>query len=149
MTLSHDLLVRTLFLELFIIFGASTIILGLFSTMLLPALILVVPSLLIATYWIVWELRRKKRRLRLCQVTRAEVLTRGTAPLGMAGSLISIDYVYYLVEICCGDLRVRYIDFEERRVGETLVVLLDHKNRVLAVAPLSRPPRIEILKKLG
>jgi hypothetical protein len=149
MTLSHDLLVRTLFLELFTIFGASTIILGLFSTMLLPALILVVPSFLIAVYWIVWELRRKKRRLRLCQVARVEVLTRGAAPLGVAGSLISIDYVYYLVEICCGEFRDRYIDFEERRVGETLVVLLDYKNRVVAVAPLSRPPRIEILKKLG
>jgi len=149
MALSHDLLVRTLFLELFIIFAASTTILGLFSTMLLPALILIIPSSLIAIHWIMWELKRKKRRLKLCQVTRVEVYTRSAIPLGIAGSLVSIDYMYYLVEISCRELKVTYIDFEERRIGENLVVLLDHRNRVIAVAPLGSPPRLEILKKLG
>jgi len=149
MLLSRDLFLRTLFLELFLIFGSSAIILGIFSTNLLPALILVIPSSLIAIHWVTWEFKRKKRRLRICQVTRVEALTRSTPPLGTSGSLISIDYMYYLVEISCKGFKVKYTDFEERRIGETLVILLDHKNRVMAVAPLSKPPRLEILKRLG
>ncbi|MEM3808101.1 MAG: hypothetical protein QW413_05880, partial [Nitrososphaerota archaeon] len=111
-------------------------------------LILIAASTLIGLWWVGWELKRKKRRLSVCRVINVRMLTHVTAPAGIVGSLISMEYVYYLIEIVCNGINVKYIDFEERRIGETLVVLLDHNNRVVAVAPISNPPRIEILKKL-
>ncbi|MEM2932453.1 MAG: hypothetical protein QXI61_06395 [Nitrososphaerota archaeon] len=146
--LSQDLLIRTLFIEIFTIFTASAIILGIFTLLIIPVLILIAASTLIGLWWVGWELKRKKRRLSVCRVINVRMLTHVTAPTGIAGSLISMEYVYYLIEIVCNGINVKYIDFEERRIGETLVVLLDHNNRVVAVAPISNPPRIEILKKL-
>lgn len=147
--LSLDILIRTLYMEIFAIFSASAIILGIFTTMIIPTLILIISSALIGAYWAAWELKRKKRRLRLCRVINVQVLARSMAPTGIAGSLISMEYLYYLVEIVCNGVNTKYIDFEERRIGEILVVLLDQKNKVVAVTPISRPPRIEILKKLA
>lgn len=146
--LSQDILIRRLFIEIFTIFTASALVLGIFTYILIPTLILIVSSAIIGAWWIVWELKRKKRRLRKCRVVSIKVLTHIATPTGIAGSLISMGYVYYLVEIVCNELNVKYIDFEERRIGDILVVLFDHNNRVIAVAPISNPPRIEILKKL-
>ncbi len=147
--LSHDLLIRKLYMELFIIFGAAAIILILFSRILLPALILIFSSVLIALQWASWEFKRKKRRLRLCRVRNVKIITYNGSPQKIDNSLLSINYAYYVVEISYDGMSAKYIDFEERNVGENLIVLFDHKDRVIAVAPLSNPPKLEILKKLG
>jgi hypothetical protein len=44
---------------------------------------------------------------------------------------------------------VRYIDYDSRRVGERLLLVLDRKGRVLASSPLSRPVDVDLLVRIG
>ncbi|MEM3808048.1 MAG: hypothetical protein QW413_05605, partial [Nitrososphaerota archaeon] len=76
--LSQDLLIRTLFIEIFTIFTASAIILGIFTLMIIPVLILIAASTLIGLWWVGWELKRKKRRLSVCRVINVRMLTHVT-----------------------------------------------------------------------
>jgi hypothetical protein len=43
----------------------------------------------------------------------------------------------------------KYVDYDTRRVGEKLLLILDRKGRVLASAPLSKPVDVQILMRLN
>lgn len=113
------------------------------------SLSLLVPIILVVISWIRWETRRKRRFMKIFQVKRVHSIT---LPLTLGNTTHFAPLIctrFEAVEAVNESMTVRYVDYEDRRVGEKVLLIFDGGGRVLAVAPLDRPPRLDVVSRLG
>jgi len=106
-------------------------------------------AVLATTYAVLYELRRRRRRLRMGTVSSVREIRREHGLYVPFVPFMALTFRQFEVEVTCDkDFVVRYVDCEPRRVGDRVLLLLDHVGNVLAVNPLNRLISLDMLKKL-
>jgi hypothetical protein len=115
----------------------------------LLGLVPLLTAVVVLSAWIIWESERGKRRAGIFEVTRVgeALILLNMRPRSWLFPAVTLSLT--AVE-CLGEMgSVRYIDYDSRRVGERLLLVLDRKGRVLASSPLSRPVDVDLLVRIG
>jgi hypothetical protein len=116
---------------------------------LYSASVLLIASVVVLYFWIRWEFSRRRRRAAVFEVTR---VTETFIHLGSRSRIWffpPLTLRLTIVECSSRHGVAKYVDYDTRRVGEKLLLILDRKGRVLASAPLSKPVDVQILMRLN
>ncbi|MCS7145111.1 MAG: hypothetical protein NZ938_00240 [Aigarchaeota archaeon] len=147
--LLHDKYLRILALEVSVLFPILSTSLYFFLNNIFVALLPLLPALAVLYAWLRREADRRRRTMGIFRVVAVREIVapfaRGNEPL----QSLSIGVRLTIVDAARKSIVVRYVDYERRERGERLLLILDGDGRVLAAAPLSRPPKLEVVLSLG
>ncbi|MEM0482490.1 MAG: hypothetical protein QXM16_06370 [Nitrososphaerota archaeon] len=147
--LLHDKYLRILAVEMLTLFPLLAAALYIFTGNQYLASSLIPPAMITLPIWLKWESRRKRRVMKVFSV---ESVWDVVLPLSNNHGLHyapSLGAKFTIVDAVHGSVRVRYVDYSERREGESVILILDDLGRVLAAASVDRPPSLDTITKLG
>jgi hypothetical protein len=147
--LLHDKYLRILAVEMLTLFPLLAAALYIFTGNKYLAAILILPATITLPIWLRWEARRKRRVMGVFSV---ESVWDVVLPLSNNHGLHyapSLGARLTIVDAVHGSVRVRYVDYNERRRGERVILILDDVGRVLASASVNNPPSLDTITKLG
>ncbi|MEM0382506.1 MAG: hypothetical protein QW580_07630 [Nitrososphaerota archaeon] len=147
--LLHDRYLRILAVEVLTLFPLLSVISYIFLHNLSLALSLLIPSIVALPAWLRWEARRKRRFMRIFQVVSVKQVVAPLMGIHEAYHALSIGVRLTVVDAAHGSMLVSYVDFEERRMGEKVILILDCRGRVLAAASMDRPLSLDMLTGLS
>ncbi|MEM4190692.1 MAG: hypothetical protein QW555_06360 [Nitrososphaerota archaeon] len=146
--LLHDRYVRVFALEVLSLFLLLSTVIILVLRDLHLSLITLAPAMVTVPAWLLWEQKRKSRVLKIFKVSKVVNSSMPLADYRVPINMLVLDAKLTMVEALHGSQTIRYLDYEERSLGEQVLLVIDGSGRVLAAESLSRPPSLKLLMKI-
>ncbi|GBC71756.1 hypothetical protein HRbin02_01544 [Candidatus Calditenuaceae archaeon HR02] len=147
--LLHDKYLRIFAVEILTLFPLLATALYIYTGNQFLAAPLLLPAIITLPMWLRLEARRRKRVMKIFQVENIRDIVLPLSCVSEAYYTPAVGVKFTIVDAVHESRTVRYVDYEERRKGERVILILDGCGRVLASASVDRPPSIDTISKLS